>query len=311
RDSSKPYSIVDSFEGHNFFDTNISFFDYSDPTHGMITYVSAQEAYDSRLAYVQDDGTVIMTVDTVSSISPSGHRKSVRITSKKSYGQGLFIFDIARAPHGCSVWPAAWLVGPLWPMGGEIDIIEGVHENGFNQMTVHSAAGCILDATKSIPSVFPLTGTSDPFTFTGTVLGVDCNAALNFNAGCGVLDFDPRSYGAGLNQNGGGIYATLWDDSGVRIWFFNRGVVPENINNKSPDPETWGSPKAFWAADACPSSFFSNLSIVFDIVLGGDWAGTTFTEAGCPGSLADYVANPANFADAHWAVNSVRVYQQT
>jgi hypothetical protein len=45
--------------------------------------------------------------------------------SKKSYGQGLFIFDIAKAPHGCAVWPAAWMVGPSWPIGGEIDIIEG------------------------------------------------------------------------------------------------------------------------------------------------------------------------------------------
>jgi hypothetical protein len=84
-------------------------------------------------------------------------------------------------------------------------------------MTVHSAAGCLLDATKSIPSSFPFTGGPDPFTFTGTILGVDCNAAINFNAGCGVLDSDPRSYGSGLNQNGGGVYATLWDDSGVRI----------------------------------------------------------------------------------------------
>jgi hypothetical protein len=67
---------------------------------------------------------------------------SVRITSKKTYNQGLFVFDILRMvfltqyicgvdPHlrkkayGCSVWPAAWLVGPSWPTGGEIDVIEG------------------------------------------------------------------------------------------------------------------------------------------------------------------------------------------
>jgi hypothetical protein len=65
--------------------------------------------------------------------------------------------------------------------------------------------------------------------------------------------------------------------------------------------------------------------VVFDIVLGGDWAGATFTEAGCPGTLADYVADPTNFAsklflamvyelifnplDANWAVNYVRIYQ--
>jgi hypothetical protein len=114
-----------------------SFFDYSDPTHGMITYVSATEAYSSGLAYVQGDGVAIMTVDTNSTLSSGAYRKSygarrvpaphsfsfrVRITTKKSYNKGLFVFDILRGPYGCAVWPAAWLVGPNWPSGGEIDV---------------------------------------------------------------------------------------------------------------------------------------------------------------------------------------------
>ena len=53
-----------------------SFFDYSDPTHGMITYVSAAEAYSSGLAYVQSDGVAIMTVDTNSTLSSGAYRKS-------------------------------------------------------------------------------------------------------------------------------------------------------------------------------------------------------------------------------------------
>jgi len=105
------------------------------------------------------------------------------------------------------------------------------------------------------------------------------------------------------------VYATLWNDDGVRIWFFPRDSIPADITGKSPDPSSWGSPKAFWAADSCSSSFFSDLSVVFDIVLGGDWAGATFTEAGCPGTLADYVADPTNFANANWAINYVRIYQ--
>lgn len=43
--------------------------------------------------------------------------------------------------------------------------------------------------------------------------------------------------------------------------------------------------------------------------IGGDWAGATFSQAGCPGTVADYVAEPSNFANANWAVNSVRIYQ--
>jgi hypothetical protein len=53
-----------------------SFFDYADPTHGMITYVSAAEAYSSGLAYVQGDGVAIMTVDTNSTLSSGVYRKS-------------------------------------------------------------------------------------------------------------------------------------------------------------------------------------------------------------------------------------------
>lgn len=40
---------------------------------------------------------------------------------------GLFIYDVAHMPTGCGLWPSIWMVGPNWPAGGEIDIIEGVH----------------------------------------------------------------------------------------------------------------------------------------------------------------------------------------
>ena len=54
-------------------------------------------------------------------------RYSVRISSKKSWGTGsLVVVDLAHAPGGqCGTWPAMWLLGPNWPWGGEIDIIEG------------------------------------------------------------------------------------------------------------------------------------------------------------------------------------------
>lgn len=311
QNSTSAYNLVDSYEGPTFFD-GWDFFEYADPTHGMIRYVSADEAKSSNLAYVRDDGVAVMTVDTTTTlaVSDSEQRNSVRITTKKSYGQGLFIFDILKAPHGCSTWPAAWLVGPNWPSGGEIDVVEGVHENVYNQMTVHASAGCQLDATKSLAGGVTLRADQNPLEmFTGTVLETECDATINSNAGCGIMDYDTTSYGAGLNDAGGGVYATLWDNVGVRIWFFKREDVPADITGSTPDPTTWGTPRAYWAASSCASSFFNNLSIVFDIVLGGDWAGATYSAAGCPGTIQDYVANPSNFANANWAVNSVRVYQ--
>ena len=43
---------------------------------------------------------------------------------------------------GCGTWPAYWLCGDNWPNNGEIDIIEGVNTQNFNQMTLHSKANC-------------------------------------------------------------------------------------------------------------------------------------------------------------------------
>lgn len=60
------------------------------------------------------------------------------------------------------IWPAFWVTrelrkqldyglteslqtcGPNWPYGGEIDVLEGVHDNEHNQVTWHTAPGCNL-----------------------------------------------------------------------------------------------------------------------------------------------------------------------
>ena len=51
----------------------------------------------------------------------------------------------------------------------------------------------------------------------GKILSDNCDANLNFNAGCGIKDEDERSYGFGLATAGGGVFATLWDDNGIKI----------------------------------------------------------------------------------------------
>lgn len=68
-----------------------------------------------------------MAVDNTTQLSEGENRKSVRISSKNTYSSGLIIADIYAMPHGCSVWPAFWMVGSDWPNNGEIDILEGVN----------------------------------------------------------------------------------------------------------------------------------------------------------------------------------------
>lgn len=71
------------------------------------------------------------------------------------------------------------------------------------------------------------------------------------------------------------------------------------------------------------NQYFAEQSLVFDITcvrprcsspadpirLCGDWAGATYNQAGYSGSCSDAVANPTNFVNAAFEVNSVNVYK--
>ncbi len=78
----------------------------------------------------RDDGTVIMKVDNTTQLNVGQNRNSYVNASfiqlilisplkvsesspRRRYTSGLFIADIYSMPHGCSVWPAFWLVGEI------------------------------------------------------------------------------------------------------------------------------------------------------------------------------------------------------
>ncbi|KLO09570.1 glycoside hydrolase family 16 protein [Schizopora paradoxa] len=302
----KTFTLTDKFNGQTFFD-NFDFFNQTDPTHGSVNYLSKGDAQAAGLAYVQDDGTVIMKVDNTTQLSPGQFRNSIQ--SKNTYSSGLFIADIYSMPHGCSVWPAFWAVGGNWPEGGEIDIIENVHDATFNQMTLHTSAGCSLDNSTAAPS--NMSGNyKRTEAFTSTILSTACQSSPTYNDGCAFQSTDTASYGHAFNMIAGGVYATLLSSEGVSIWNFPRTNIPSDILASQPNPSTWGTPAAFWNAQTCDTSeHFTNLQLVFDITLCGDWAGATYTSAGCPGTCAEAVADPTKFDYAHWAVNYVAVYQ--
>jgi hypothetical protein len=52
--------------------------------------------------------------------------------------------DAVHMPVGCGVWPAWWQNGPNWPVGGEIDILEGVNDFALNQVSLHTDNGCTM-----------------------------------------------------------------------------------------------------------------------------------------------------------------------
>ena len=179
------------------------------------------------------------------------------------------------------------MVGPNWPNQGEIDIYEGVHLSSSNQITLHSSPGC----TPTIGSG----GESG-----SRINGADCGAGGGFN-GCGIMANNPVTYGTPFNANGGGVYATLWTSSGIKVWYFATRDVPSNIKSGNPDPSTWGRPVANFAGCDFDAKF-RNLNIVFDITFCGDWAGGVWgSTSQCssinPSCNAYVASQPQSFSD--------------
>ncbi|KAF8892226.1 concanavalin A-like lectin/glucanase domain-containing protein [Infundibulicybe gibba] len=272
--SGKTYTLQDMYQGQSFLN-DWEFFDY---------------AIAKNLAFVQSDGTTVLAVDDTTSLSLEANAtRIVRITSKKQYNGGLFIADFWAMPHGCSVWPAWWSVGPNWPNAGEIDILEGVHNQPTNQYTIHSgtSGNCTLS--------------TDGLKLATTTMHDQCASKPDDNRGCGFLDTDTRSYGSGFNSVSGG-----W----IKMWHFARNEIPDDITSKKPNPDSWKTPVAVFSSKSCdmPSHFFDH-SLIIDTTICGDWAGPTYTQNGCPGTCADAVADPKNFASAKWKINYIAVYQ--
>ncbi|GAA6040172.1 hypothetical protein JCM8097_004162 [Rhodosporidiobolus ruineniae] len=103
----------------------------------------------------------------------------------------------------------------------------------------------------------------------------------------------------------------------ISIWRFRRDSIPLDITNGAPRWKTWGTPVAAYDGSSCDTrTFFQKQMLTFDITTCGDLAGGVFfdssTSGSCgttyPGGCADAVMNPAEFAEAYFEVNSVKVY---
>ncbi|BGP16353.1 hypothetical protein JCM10213v2_004355 [Rhodosporidiobolus nylandii] len=299
-------TLKKTYQGSTFFDS-FWFLNTTDPTNGMVSYVGPDYAREHGLINVTEAGTVIISIDRTSKLASGVHRDSVRISSYDTYNAGnLMIFDVKHVPVGCSVWPAIWTFNTPWPDLGEIDIYEGVNARSYNQMTLHSSQGC-----RRNPAT-PQTG--NPY---APWASDDCYA-YGWSSGCTVMDWDPTSYGTGFNAAGGGVWAVLFAETGISMWRWTRSAIPSDIKNGAPGWKQWGTPVAAWDGSTCDiRTYFQWQMITFDITTCGDWAGQQGvwqdqTQSGscypkyatCGAAMQD----PANFAEAYFEINSVKVY---
>ncbi|KAF7974674.1 hypothetical protein HWV62_11429 [Athelia sp. TMB] len=304
--SSKPtstatskYKLTDLHEGSTFFD-GWNFFEGADPTHGNVNFVSQASASKAGLTK-QSGGATIIAVDSTSVVAAGGSRNSVRISTKKSYSSGLFIADFSHMPQGCGTWPAWWSAGPNWPSAGEIDIIEGVNDQANNQYTLHSGSGSACTLSTAPPAAEA---------YTSNVLGTTCLSTDGANSGCGFSDPSPASFGPGFNAAGGGVFAHLWDSTGIKVWRFGRNAIPADVAARAPNPSGWGTPAAAWGGAACDiAAHFYEHVLTLDTTICGDWAAGAYAGSGCPGTCSEMVANATNFKEANWGVKSIAVYQ--
>ncbi|KAJ3973057.1 laminarinase [Lentinula raphanica] len=293
------YTQSDSHTGADFLDA-FSYQAIPDPTHGRVNYVDATTAASEGLTFTLEDHFILRT-DYWSTLDPYGPgRNSVRLQSYEQYTTSVMIFNIWHMPQGCGTWPAVWTVGDDWPNNGEIDILEGINDQGTNQATLHTTPGCTMPDWRYQQGYDVLN---------------DCDTFINSNSGCGVKFNDATSYGPTFNDNDGGWYAVERSEAGISVWFWSRyaGTVPQEVEAgyEGVDTDNWGEPSAYFPnTDSCDiASKFGPHNIVINLTLCGDWAGSAYDDSGCPSTCEDFVNNnPGAFEDAYFDFEWLKIY---
>ncbi|KAF5349049.1 hypothetical protein D9758_012689 [Tetrapyrgos nigripes] len=302
------YHLSMDFSGPNFFEGfkyNESAIDSNN--FGNVHFLGQDQALASNLTFVDSNGHAIIKVDNTTNGAGdiTFGRNTVYLMSNDLMSIGsLLVFDANHIPFGCSVWPALFTQGQQWPEQGEIDIVEQVNRATKNQYSLHagSTAGTCMQA--------------DNTNQTGTPTATPNNCTVvpenNQNTGCVVQDASDNSFGSGFNSNGGGVYATLWDENGITMWFWERNSVPSGIDT-NPDTTKFSTPAAFFPASGCnPSTVFGPQIITLYIDICGAFAGNDQVFQQTCGSVAPncsaLVGDPANYADAYWDINYLRVF---
>ena len=97
---SSEYSLKTTYQGTNFFD-QFNFISYQDPSNGYVQYMN--ESYCTSKGLVNASSSQVYIGVDHENIIEAGYegRPSVRIESKVTYSEGLFIADFEHMPQVC------------------------------------------------------------------------------------------------------------------------------------------------------------------------------------------------------------------
>ncbi|KAH7633379.1 hypothetical protein B0T09DRAFT_333695 [Sordaria sp. MPI-SDFR-AT-0083] len=300
--SGKTYQLSESYNSGNFAE-KFSFFEggreekVRDPNNGYVKYLGKDAAVSSGLIKTEGDD-IRIGVDSKTSGAP---RKSVRLESTASYNTGLFVAKFSHFPKPvCGAWPAFWMVGDNWPQDGEVDIYEMWSLADHNRITYHTGTPAQVGECKLVDE-----------THVETTETWNCdNYATGqwVNEGCGVTEKQGQ-----WGSPSGGVYAIEWTEDHLSVWSW--ATEPTDIENGTPNPETWGRPHMSVTSKTCDvEKAFKNLRFILNINFCGDAAGQLFgldPKCGSKGSSCDaYVSNnPSDFDDVYWKIKYIDVYQ--
>eukprot|EP00192_Tetraselmis_astigmatica_P006347 CAMPEP_0117675266 /NCGR_PEP_ID=MMETSP0804-20121206/15509_1 /TAXON_ID=1074897 /ORGANISM="Tetraselmis astigmatica, Strain CCMP880" /LENGTH=510 /DNA_ID=CAMNT_0005484249 /DNA_START=233 /DNA_END=1766 /DNA_ORIENTATION=+ len=305
------YQLVEEYSGATFLD-GWTFFTADDPTQGYVNFVSKEYASQNNLSYY-DEATGLFYLKTDdTNVVPEGARgrDSIRLHSDRNFTYGVFIAGVRHMPEGCGTWPAWWMMQDPWPEYGEIDIIENINREGRNSLVGHTKGVCDVPAPQD-----SFQGVWKPAIFPPLQPSTDC--ALDTNPqGCAQHQ-PPGTASKPFNEQGGGVHALVWDEAGIRsyFWSYSCGGPPADVVSNSPVPSTWGKPMARFDFNAgkCLADSFRELYMVINLTYCGTWAGSSgwlqciFDKGfSCDGFVKN---NPQAFEEAFWAWEYVKVFQ--
>ena len=153
------------------------------------------------------------------------------------------------------------VVIPILP--SQIDIFEYVNTDDFNQYTLHTGSNAVCRMDPNVGPKYKGTNGTTTKSFLGTPVNTECQSSASNNAGCAFTDIE-GSAGKPFNMAAGGVYAMLWDKTHIAIWRFERNQIPQDIQNGDPNPDSWGTPVAYWSDESCNiAASFHDLSRTF------------------------------------------------
>jgi hypothetical protein len=81
-----------------------------DPTGGFVDFAPFDTANSTGLVS-NDTGLIYLGVDSTNVYPAGGQgRPSVRLESKMTFTEGLFIIDLTHMPVGCGTWPGKLII---------------------------------------------------------------------------------------------------------------------------------------------------------------------------------------------------------